>query len=85
MSEISKGTIIKICGSVLDIRITGGRLPSIKSLIVCEETGHHMEVAAHVAVDTVRCIALESTEGLMCGSPVISDGQPITVPVETRL
>jgi F-type H+-transporting ATPase subunit beta len=40
-----------------------------------------MEVAAHVAVDTVRCIALESTEGLMCGSPVISDGQPITVPV----
>lgn len=81
MSEISKGTIIKICGSVLDIRITGGRLPSIKSLIVCEETGHHMEVAAHVAVDTVRCIALESTEGLMCGSPVISDGQPITVPV----
>ncbi|NLG53953.1 MAG: F0F1 ATP synthase subunit beta, partial [Clostridiales bacterium] len=55
--------------------------PSIKSLIVCEETGHHMEVAAHVAVDTVRCIALESTEGLMCGSPVISDGQPITVPV----
>ena len=54
MSEISKGTIIKIRGSVLDVRITDGRMPSVNSLVTCPETGHHMEVAAQVSENTVR-------------------------------
>ncbi len=81
MSEISKGTIIKIRGSVLDVRITDGRMPSVNSLVTCPETGHHMEVAAQVSENTVRCIALESTDGLMCGTECVSDGEPIKVPV----
>ena len=81
MSEISKGTIIKIRGSVLDVRITDGRMPSVNSLVTCPETGHHMEVAAQVSENTVRCIALESTDGLMCGTNCVSDGEPIKVPV----
>ncbi len=81
MSEISKGTIIKIRGSVLDVRITDGRMPSVNSLVTCPETGHHMEVAAQVSENTVRCIALESTDGLMCGTDCVSDGEPIKVPV----
>lgn len=81
MSEISKGTIIKIRGSVLDVRITDGRMPSVNSLVTCPETGHHMEVAAQVSENTVRCIALESTDGLMCGTECVSDGDPIKVPV----
>lgn len=81
MSDVSSGVISKIRGSVLDVRITEGRMPKIKTLIVCPETGHHMEVAAHVSEDTVRCIALESTDGLMCGAAAVSDGEPIRVPV----
>ena len=81
MSEISKGTIITIRGSVLDVRITDGRMPSVNSLVTCPETGHHMEVAAQVSENTVRCIALESTDGLMCGTECVSDGEPIKVPV----
>ena len=81
MSEISKGTIIKIRGSVLDVRITQGRMPSVNSLVTCPETGHNMEVAAQVSENTVRCIALESTDGLMCGTECVSDGEPIKVPV----
>ena len=40
-----------------------------------------MEVAAQVSENTVRCIALESTDGLMCGTECVSDGEPIKVPV----
>ena len=66
---------------MLDVRITDGRMPSVNSLVTCPETGHHMEVAAQVSENTVRCIALESTDGLMCGTECVSDGEPIKVPV----
>ena len=81
MSEVSKGTIIKIRGSVLDVRIDSGRLPALKALVVCPETGHHMEVAAQISENAVRCIALESTDGLLCGTACESNGETIKVPV----
>ncbi len=81
MKETAKGTITKISGPVIDVRIEEGALPRVYALAVCPKTGHHMEVAAHVDAHHIRCIALDATDGLRCGEPVQSDGECIKVPV----
>ena len=81
MNEISVGTVIRICGPVIDVRIENGVMLPIYALLECEDTGHHMEVAAQLGADTLRCIALEATDGLRCGTTVKGDGEGITIPV----
>lgn len=56
MNEISIGTIIKICGPVIDIRVENGVMLPINALIKCDDTEHHMEVAARLA--PIRCAVL---------------------------
>ena len=80
MSIIYKGEIIKISGPVIDVRFSG-KLPPINTLLTIEGVDKHVEVAMHVAKNTVRAIALEATEGLSCGLKVVSDGNGIMVPV----
>ena len=75
------GTIIRIRGPVIDIRFAEGEEPKINSLVSTENGNFHMEVAAHISAGTVRCIALEATEGAKCGLRVWSDGEGIKVPV----
>ena len=75
------GTIIRIRGPVIDIRFAEGEEPKINSLVSTENGNFHMEVAAHISAGTVRCIALEATEGAKCGLRVWSDGEGINVPV----
>ncbi len=77
MSE--KGTIIKISGPVIDVRFDG-KPPKTNNLLVTPD-GIHMEVVSHISGSIVRCIALESTDGLCCGTAADDTGSGITVPV----
>lgn len=78
---IQKGTIIKISGPVIDVRFDAGCEPHINTLVTTENNSYHMEVAAQISTGVVRCVALEATDGLKCGTEVISDGEGIKVPV----
>lgn len=75
------GKIIRISGPVIDIRFDEGSEPKINTLVVSDDEKFNMEVASHVGPGVVRCIALESTEGMRCNIAVHSDGEGIKVPV----
>lgn len=81
MDNRVSGVIIKIAGPVIDARFSFGDEPPINALIRTQDETYHMEVASHVQRGVVRCITLEETEGLICGTEVWSDGHGITVPV----
>jgi F-type H+-transporting ATPase subunit beta len=78
-NEALKGKIIKISGPVLDVRFKDVK-PKTNNLLATPD-GIHMEVVAHVSPDVVRCIALEATDGLYCGTEVEDTGSGIHVPV----
>ena len=84
MNIIYKGEIVKISGPVIDVRFSG-KLPPINTLLTIEGVDKHIEVAMHIAKNTVRAIALEATEGLSCGLKVVSDGNGIMVPVGDKV
>ena len=78
------GKITQIIGAVLDIKFTEGNLPEINSAInINTNDGGKLvvEVAQHLGDDTVRCIAMGSTDGLVRGMEAESTGAPISVPV----
>lgn len=79
------GEIVQIIGPSVDIRFAADRLPEILNAITItdEKRGIHLtlEVAQHVGNNTVRCIALDSTDGLSRGMKALDTGAPITVPV----
>ncbi len=78
------GKITQIIGAVLDIKFTGGELPEINEAIkIPAADGGELivEVSQHLGDDTVRCIAMGSTDGLVRGMDVVATGAPITVPV----
>ncbi|MCR5802181.1 MAG: F0F1 ATP synthase subunit beta, partial [Lachnospiraceae bacterium] len=80
----NKGKITQIIGAVLDIRFDAGSLPEINEAIrVPLKTGGELvvEVSQHLGDDTVRCIAMGPTDGLVRGMEVIATGAPISVPV----
>ncbi|SCG81864.1 F-type H+-transporting ATPase subunit beta [Proteiniborus sp. DW1] len=83
MAEKNVGKIIQIIGPVLDIRFDEDNLPRILNAIKIKGNGVEVvaEVAQHVGDDTVRCIAMSSTDGLVRGMDAIDTGNPITVPV----
>ncbi len=78
------GRITQIIGAVLDIRFGEGQLPEINEAIVIPggDGGElTVEVSQHLGDDTVRCIAMGTTDGLVRGMEAIATGAPITVPV----
>ena len=84
MAGNNKGKVSQIVGAVLDIRFPGGQLPEINEAIVIprqDGTELVVEVSQHLGDDTVRCIAMDSTDGLVRGMEVIATGAPISVPV----
>jgi len=76
------GHVTQIIGAVLDVQFDGP-LPNILNALECENQGNRLvlEVAQHLGQSTVRCIAMDTTEGLVRGQPVTDTGAPITVPV----
>ena len=78
------GKITQIISAVLDIKFQEGNLPEINEAInVPLKDGGRLvvEVAQHLGDDTVRCIALGPTDGLVRGMDAIATGAPISVPV----
>lgn len=84
MAELNIGKITQIIGAVLDIKFTEGKLPEIYEAINIEmKNGDTLvvEVAQHLGDDTVRCIAMGPTDGLVRGMDAAATGAPISVPV----
>ena len=84
MAQQNKGKITQIIGAVLDIKFSEGKLPAIYEAIHITRTSGELlvvEVAQHLGDETVRCIAMGSTDGLVRGMEAIATGSPICVPV----
>lgn len=83
MAEHNIGKITQIIGAVLDIKFGQGHLPEINEAVRIENAGATLtvEVAQHLGDDTVRCVAMGSTDGLRRGMQAFASGAPISVPV----
>ncbi len=84
MAEQNVGKITQIISAVLDIKFSQGKLPEINEAIkIAMKDGVTLtaEVSQHLGDDTVRCIAMGSTDGLVRGMDAVATGAPITVPV----
>jgi len=82
MSEINQGKVVQIMGAVVDVKFND-HLPAILDALEIEQDGKKLvlEVAQHLGENSVRTIAMDTTEGLKRGQPVESTGAPISVPV----
>ncbi|MDR3425318.1 MAG: F0F1 ATP synthase subunit beta [Alphaproteobacteria bacterium] len=82
MPTLSKGHITQITGAVIDVKFDGA-LPAILNALVTDNDGKKLvlEVAQHLGENTVRTIAMDSTDGMVRGAAVTDTGAPITVPV----
>ncbi|MGY6569214.1 MAG: F0F1 ATP synthase subunit beta, partial [Salinarimonas sp.] len=78
----STGRITQVIGAVVDVQFDG-RLPEILNSLETENQGARLvlEVAQQLGENTVRCIAMDTTEGLVRGQEVRDTGEPIKVPV----
>jgi F-type H+-transporting ATPase subunit beta len=76
------GTITQVIGAVVDVHFEG-ELPPILSALHAENAGRTLvlEVAQHLGENTVRTVAMDTTDGLVRGAEVADTGGPITVPV----
>ena len=79
----SVGRVTQVIGAVVDVSFEGGNLPPILNALETDNMGNRLvlEVAQHLGENTVRTIAMDSTEGLVRGQDVVDTGGPISVPV----
>ena len=78
------GKVVQIVGAVLDVKFDGEQsLPNLLNALVIKLGDKEIvaEVAQHIGDDTVRCIAMSATDGLVRGMEVVDTGGPISVPV----
>lgn len=85
---MNTGKIAQIIGPVIDVEFPDGQLPEIyhalklsNPSISDQEWNLVVEVAQHLGENTVRTIAMDSTDGLVRGQPVLDTGRQITMPV----
>lgn len=83
MANQNEGKVIQVIGPVLDIKFAAGQLPNLLNAIEIDNQGKKLiaEVSQHIGDDTVRCISMSSTDGLVRGDKAIDTGAPISVPV----
>ncbi len=84
MADKIIGKVTQIIGAVLDVKFSEGQLPELNDAVKItrsDGTVLTIEVAQHLGDDTVRCIAMGPTDGLVRGMDAVSTGAPITVPV----
>lgn len=88
MSEINTGKIVQVIGPVVDLEFPEGKLPHIMNAILItnptiDDTEDNLvvEVAQHLGNNVVRCIAMDTTDGLVRGQIGKDTGAPIQVPV----
>ena len=84
------GKIVEVKGPVVDVKFEDGNLPKINDALKVNVSANDnngveikltLEVALHVGNKVVRCIAMDSTDGLVRGMLVVNTGNPISVPV----
>ena len=82
MAENSIGRVAQVIGAVVDVHFEG-HLPAILNSLETQNGGSRLvlEVAQHLGESSVRCIAMDSTEGLVRGQQVTDTGLPIAIPV----
>jgi len=82
---LKKGEVVQIIGPVVDVRFSPGELAPIRNALKIEDKKRNIslvaEVAQHIGNDTVRCVALAPTDGMVRGIEVTDTGEPISVPV----
>ncbi|HBH11717.1 MAG: ATP synthase beta chain [Clostridiales bacterium 38_11] len=83
MVEIDKGRVKQVIGAVLDIEFSEEHLPDLLNAIEIKIGDRIViaEVAQHIGDNTVRCIAMDSTDGFTRGMEATNTGAPISVPV----
>jgi len=84
MAAQNTGKITQVIGAVLDIKFSQGVLPEINDAVeIHRQDGSRLvaEVAQHLGDNTVRCIAMGPTDGLVRGMDALATGGPITMPV----
>ncbi len=76
------GRITQVIGAVVDVKFDG-HLPQILNALETSNNGARLvlEVAQHLGENSVRCISMDTSEGLVRGQPVTDMGAPISVPV----
>jgi F-type H+/Na+-transporting ATPase subunit beta len=81
-SNTRTGHVTQVIGAVVDVRFDGD-LPEILNALETDNGGNRLvlEVAQHLGENSVRCVAMDTSEGLVRGQPVRDTGAPITVPV----
>lgn len=88
--DLSKGRIVQVMGPVVDVKFEDGHLPEIYNALKVKHKARSemevdidltLEVALHLGDNTVRTIAMDSTDGLIRGMEVEDTGAPISVPV----
>jgi len=82
------GKVVQVIGPVVDVAFESTDLPEIYTALTItnptvDDTQDNLviEVAQHLGEHSVRCVAMESTDGLMRGMPVKNTGKPIMIPV----
>lgn len=81
--ENNIGKIVQVIGPVVDIRFNQDNLPKLLNAIEIEKNDEIIivEVAQHIGDDTVRCVSMDSTDGLVRGMNCRNTGESITIPV----
>ncbi|MEH7235228.1 F0F1 ATP synthase subunit beta [Bacillus sp. JJ1562] len=87
---MTKGRVTQVMGPVVDVQFDSGHLPEIYNALTIKHSAHNenevdinltLEVALHLGDDTVRTVAMSSTDGVVRGLEVTDTGKPISVPV----
>jgi len=82
-AQAATGSITQIIGPVVDVRFPEGQLPAILNALEATLDGRRIvfEVAQHLGENSVRAIAMDSTDGIARGQQLVDTGAPIMVPV----
>jgi F-type H+-transporting ATPase subunit beta len=83
-----QGRVVQVIGPVVDVEFSGAELPEIYTALTLTNAAIDnrpdnlvVEVAQHLGERTVRCVAMDTTDGLVRGTPVKNTGAPIQMPV----
>ncbi|MCM3714284.1 F0F1 ATP synthase subunit beta [Halalkalibacter oceani] len=87
---MNTGRITQVMGPVVDVKFDDGQLPEINNALVVRQSASGqnavdvnvtLEVALHLGDNSVRTVAMDSTDGLVRGTAAVDTGAPISVPV----
>src|SRR5689334_9078936 len=82
---MNAGRVVQVIGPTVDVAFDPDKLPKIYNAIIIEDKARDIrltvEAALHVGDNVVRCIAMDSTDGLVRGMSAVDTGEPIMVPV----